>query len=239
MEPRFAVSVASCAAEVEEVQRLRWQVFVEEQGARPEPGRHGVEADRFDAYCYHLIVRDLSNRMVVGTYRVLTPERASEVGSFYTEQEFDIGGLSAHRPSIVEIGRSCVHRDYRSGVVIALLWTGLAGLILDRDVRFIIGCASISMSDGGREAASIFRKLERDHLAPSEMQMTPINPLDIEALGVDDAVKPPPLIKGYLRAGAEIAGPPSVDPDFGTADLPMILPLEKLSRRYARHFTGH
>jgi putative hemolysin len=237
-QARYVVSVASTAAEVEEAQRLRWQVFVDEQGATPDPGAHGVEADRYDPYCQHLIVRDMENGVAVGTYRVLTARQARRLGGFYTEQEFDLGGLSGERDRIVEIGRSCVHPEYRSGVVIALLWAGLAGLIVGTQARFVIGCASISMSDGGREAASIYRRLVDDRTTVAAYQMMPRNPLDLERLDLDLSVKPPPLIKGYLRAGAELAGPPAVDEDFGTADLPIILTLDRLSPRYARHFIG-
>ncbi|MDX2156802.1 MAG: GNAT family N-acyltransferase [Hyphomicrobiaceae bacterium] len=237
-QARFAVSVAASAAEVEEAQRLRWQVFVEEQGAQPEPGVAGVEADRFDPFCRHLIVRDLATGMAVGTYRVLEAAQARRLGGFYTEQEFDLGGLSAHRDCIVEIGRSCVHPDYRSGVVIALLWAGLAGLIVGTDARFVIGCASISMSDGGREAANVYRRIASDYMTTPQHQVIPLKPLALDELELDDTIKPPPLIKGYLRAGAEVAGPPSVDPDFGTADLPMLLNIDRLTPRYARHFIG-
>ncbi len=237
-QARFAVNVAMTDADIEDAQRLRWQVFVEEQGANPAAGQPGIEADRFDPYCRHLIVRDLETGAAVGTYRVLTAHQAEQLGGFYTEQEFDLGGLTEHRAHIVEIGRSCVHRDYRSGVVIALLWTGLAGLILGTDARFVIGCASISMSDGGREAASIYRRLAADRPAHASHRMVPLNPLDLEAQEIDPTVKPPPLIKGYLRAGAEVAGPPAVDSDFGTADLPIILTLDRLAPRYARHFVG-
>jgi putative hemolysin len=237
-QARFAVNVAATDADVEDAQRLRWQVFVEEQGASPAPGEPGIEADRFDPYCRHLIVRDLETGAAVGTYRVLTADQAHRLGGFYTEQEFDLCGLAEHRQHIVEIGRSCVHRDYRSGVVISLLWAGLAGLILDSEARFVIGCASISMEDGGREAASIYQKLAGEHFSRSSYRMVPLNPLNLDAQEIDPTVKPPPLIKGYLRAGAEVAGPPAIDIDFGTADLPIILTLDKLSPRYARHFIG-
>jgi putative hemolysin len=237
-QARFAVNIAATDADIEDAQRLRWQVFVDEQGACPAPGVPGIEADRFDPYCRHLIVRDLVTGGAVGTYRVLTADQARRLGGFYTEQEFDLCGLAEHRQHIVEIGRSCVHRDYRSGVVISLLWAGLAGLILSSEARFVIGCASISMADGGREAASIYRKLSADHLSRSGYRMVPLNPLNLDAQEIDATVKPPPLIKGYLRAGAQVAGPPAVDLDFGTADLPIILTLDRLSPRYARHFIG-
>ncbi len=237
-QPRFAVSIAESSAEVEEAQRLRWRVFVEEQGAHPEPGEPGVEADRFDPYCHHLIVRDLELGLAVGTYRVLTAIQARRLGGFYTEQEFDLCGLSQHRRQIVEIGRSCVHPDYRSGVVIAMLWAGLASLIRGSDARFVIGCGSVSMSDGGVEAASVYWKLSADHMCEPPYRMAPRNPLSIDEIEIDASVKPPPLIKGYLRAGAEIAGAPAVDNAFGTADLPIVLTLDRLSPRYARHFGG-
>jgi putative hemolysin len=238
-QPRFAVSVATTSAEIEEALRLRWQVFVEEQGACPDANaKPGIETDRFDAHCHHLVVRDLENDVAVGTYRVLMADQAELLDGFYTEQEFDLGGLSAHRRYIVEIGRSCVHPDYRSGVVIAMLWTGLAGLILGTDARFLIGCASVSMRDGGQEAASIYRKLASEHMSAPQYRVTPRVPLNVDAVDNDETVKPPPLIKGYLRAGAQIAGPPAVDMAFGTADLPMVLTLDRLAPRYARHFAS-
>lgn len=238
-QPRFAVSVAANSAEIEEALRLRWHVFVEEQGASPDASSPmGLETDRFDAHCHHLIVRDLETDTTVGTYRVLMAAQARQLGGFYTEQEFDLCGLARHRQHIVEIGRSCVHPDYRSGVVIAMLWTGLAGLILGTDARFLIGCASISLRDGGREAASIYCKLAGEHMSAPEFRMTPCTPLQLDSIALDDSVKPPPLIKGYLRAGAEIAGPPAVDLAFGTADLPMLLTLDRLAPRYARHFAS-
>ncbi len=237
-QPRFAVSIAESPADVQEAQRLRWHVFVEEQGAHPEPGEPGIEADRFDPFCHHLVVRDLELGLAVGTYRVLSALQARRLGGFYTEQEFDLCGLSAHRRYIVEIGRSCVHPDYRSGVVIAMLWAGLAGLIRGSDARFVIGCASISMSDGGFEAASVYQKLALEHMCEPAYQMLPRNPLALDAVEVDLSVKPPPLIKGYLRAGAEIAGAPAVDMAFGTADVPIVLTLDRLAPRYARHFNG-
>jgi putative hemolysin len=238
-QPRFAVSVAATSGDVEDALRLRWRVFVDEQGARPEAeASPGIETDRFDPHCHHLVVRDLDSDLAVGTYRVLMADQAELLGGFYTEQEFDLCGLADHRRNIVEIGRSCVHPDYRSGVVIAMLWTGLAGLILGTDARFLIGCASISMQDGGQEAASVYAKLADEHMSPPEFRMTPRVPLRLDAIQPSDVVKPPPLIKGYLRAGAEIAGPPAVDVAFGTADLPMLLTLDRLAPRYARHFAS-
>lgn len=239
-QPRFSVSVATTSEEIEDALQLRWRVFVEEQGASPDPDTpDGLESDRFDAHCHHLVVRDLEADVAVGTYRVLMADQAKLLGGFYTEQEFDLRGLAQHRQHIVEIGRSCVHPEYRSGVVIAMLWAGLAGLVLGTEARFLIGCASISMRDGGREAASVYSKLAAEHTSAPELRVTPRVPLRLDMIVPDETVKPPPLIKGYLRAGAQIAGPPAVDMAFGTADLPMLLTLDRLAPRYARHFASN
>ena len=136
---------------------------------------------------------------------------------------------------MVEIGRSCVHPDYRTGATIALLWSGLAKYMLDHGHDYLIGCASISMADGGHAAASIYRSLV-DHLSPIELRVFPRCPLPLEALRSDLPVDPPPLIKGYLRAGAYICGEPAWDPDFNTADLPILMPMSKISDRYSKHF---
>jgi putative hemolysin len=234
---RLTVSIAATAHEVEEAQRLRWRIFVEEQGAMPEPGVPGIEADRFDRECRHLIVRDNASGRAVGTYRVLTADRARRLGGFYTEQEFDLGGLASRRAEVVEIGRSCVDPDYRNGAVIALLWAGLAAVITGTDARFVIGCASISMRDGGREAASVYNQLSQTHMTLPQFRMQPRHPLDLDRIEISTDIKPPPLVKGYLRAGAQVAGPPAVDHAFGTADLPVLLTLERLNPRYARHFS--
>ncbi|MEZ5857076.1 MAG: GNAT family N-acyltransferase [Hyphomicrobiaceae bacterium] len=238
-EAKFVVRVAASQQEVEEAQRLRWSVFVAEQGARVAPSHSGLDVDRFDADCQHLLVRERATGLVVGTYRLLSWEQARRHGGFYTEQEFDLGGLAPWRAHIVEIGRSCVHPDYRRGGVIAMLWSGLADLVTEAGARFVVGCASISMRDGGQLAAQAYHHLARAHSAAPELRLRPHNPLPLQQFAVSASPCPlPPLIKGYIRAGARVAGEPAIDPDFGTADLPMLLDLKHVATRYARHFIG-
>ena len=100
---------------------------------------------------------------------------------------------------------------------------------------YFIGCASISMADGGHAATSIYHRLA-DHLSPIEFRVFPRCPLPLEALRHDLKAEVPPLIKGYLRAGAMICGEPAWDPDFNTADLLILLPMARAEQRYARHF---
>lgn len=235
----YSIGLALNAHEVKESQRLRYRVFVEELGARIQTPIAGVDADRFDRHCEHLIVRDISNAgagKVVGTYRILTPEAACRAGNYYSETEFDLTRLRYLRDGMVEVGRSCIHPDYRNGTVIALLWSKLAEFMAHHNYRTLIGCASISMADGGHNAANLFVKLSDTHLAPLEYRVFPREPLPFERLTNAGAAAIPPLLKGYLRAGAWICGEPAWDADFNTADLPLLLPMSRLTPRYAQHF---
>jgi len=232
----FHVGLATHWSEIRNAQRLRWQVFVEEMGAflnSPEPG---VDRDLYDRWCEHLIVSDQDSGEVVGTYRILSPEAAKKLGNFYSDQEFDLTRLGRLRERMVEIGRACVHPDYRSGSVIALLWAGLAGYIKERGYDYLMGCASIAMRDGGHNAASVWHAVREKHLAPVEWRAFPRCPLPLDALTTEAAPIVPPLIKRYLHAGAYVCGEPAWDPDFNTADLLVLLPMSKVSPAYARHF---
>ena len=233
---QFHVTTARHQDEVREAQRLRWRVFAEEMGARlatPEPG---LDIDFYDAHCEHLLVRDPDTGEVVGTYRILSPERARRVGSYYSENEFDLTRLQHLRSRMVELGRSCVHADHRSGGVITLLWAGLAEYMLKSGHEYLIGCASIGMADGGHNAAGIWHAAKEKHLAPVEWRVFPRCPLPLDSLESAAAPVLPPLVKGYLRLGAYVCGEPAWDPDFNTADLPILLPLKNLNPAYARHF---
>lgn len=240
---RLDVVWARGESDVREAQRLRHQVFVEEMGARlsPPPGTPpDLDVDVYDAFCEHLLVRLAGTQeepgSVIGTYRVLTPAAARRVGGLYSETEFDLTRLRPLRAKMVELGRSCVHPDHRSGGAIMALWGALADFMVRNDLDTMIGCASISMRDGGHVAASLWERLRHTHLAPIEWQVRPRLPLPVEELDCSLEVEPPPLIKGYLRCGARVLGPPAWDPDFNTADLPLLMRIPDLPPRYRKHF---
>ncbi len=232
----YSVRLTNREEEVLEAQRLRYKVFVEEFGARLSSTLQDHDVDQFDKFCEHLIVRDEESGRVVGTYRILSPRAAREVGSYYSETEFNLTRLDHLRNQMVEVGRSCIHVNYRSGTVIALLWSGLSSYMISHGYEYLIGCASISMADGGHNAANIFSQLDPAVMAPKEYNVFPKHRLPYEHLANGQAAVVPPLIKGYLRAGAWICGEPAWDPDFNSADLPILLPLSRINRRYSRHF---
>jgi putative hemolysin len=228
--------------EVREAQRLRYRIFAGEMGARLASRVPGHDVDLFDDYCEHLLVRDQATGEVVGTYRVLTPAQARRAGSFYSDTEFDLWRLRALRGRMVELGRSCVHADHRHGGVIMALWTALGSFMVRNGLDTMIGCASIPMLRNGMvsgdAAASIWQQVRATHLAPIEHHVTPRLPLPVDQLDGTLAIEPPALIKGYLRLGAKVLGPPAWDPDFNTADLPLMMRLADLPPKYRRHFLG-
>lgn len=232
----YSVGFALNEREVEEAQRLRYRVFAEELGARIRTRKAGVDADFYDPHCEHLIVRDEQASKIVGTYRILTPTAAKTVGSYYTENEFDLTRLQHLRSTMVEVGRSCIDPDYRQGAVITLLWGKLAEFMQLHGYRYLIGCASIGMADGGHNASNLFVQTIDAHIAPLEYRVFPRIRLPYEQLVTGHEAEVPPLLKGYLRAGAWVCGDPAWDPDFNTADLPLLLSMECISPRYARHF---
>ena len=214
-------------------------------GARltvPAGSPPGHDIDMFDPYCEHLLVRargrDDETGSVIGTYRVLTPASARRVGGFYSDTEFDLTRLRPLRGKMVELGRSCVHPSWRSGGVIMALWGALAEFMQRNQLDTMVGCASVGMRDGGHFAASLWHQLRETHLAPIEWRVEPRLALPVADLQHNLTVDPPALIKGYLRCGAKVLGPPAWDPHFNTADLPMLLRIDNLPARYRRHFLG-
>lgn len=235
---RLTVGFARSMSEVLEAQRLRFRVFGEEMGARLPEARDGIDRDIFDSFCEHVLVRDSETNEVVGTYRILNGSQAKKLGGFYSDDEFDLRRINHLRDRMVEVGRSCVHPDYRTGAAIALLWSGLTRYMNMHRHEYLIGCASISIADGGHTAASVYRKIQERHLSPIEYRVFPRFVLPLAAPEQDPDADIPPLLNSYLRLGAYVCGDPAWDPDFNTADLFVFLPLSRLSPRYARHFLG-
>lgn len=233
---KLTLSLATTLEEVREVQRLRYKIFIEAMGLSGLFNQDGIDKDDFDSYCDHLIVRDSSTLKIVGTYRVMSPHAARKMGRFYSEQEFDLGRLADLRSRIAEAGRACIHPDYRSGGVIMLLWAGLAAFMQREKCDYLIGCASVSLADGGRNVAALYHALSDTNLAPPEYRVTAHLPFQVHEREPGYTPQIPPLIKGYLRGGAWVCGEPAWDPDFHCADLFLLLPLAKLDSRYARHY---
>lgn len=236
------VERATTGQAIREAQRLRWLVFAEEMGAALHTPEHGYDIDQYDEYCIHILVRDRVNGCVVACTRILYDDVARRHQGFYSESEFDLTPLLAAPGRTMEMGRTCVHPDYRRTVTISLLWTGVARFTDFRHFARIIGCASIPL-DGGEavggmaEAWAAHDYLAERCAAPLEFRVRPRKPLPRVVAPVS-APRIPPLLIAYVRYGALLCSEPYWDKDFRTADLLMMLPAENVGPRYLRRYVG-
>lgn len=234
----YSLLVATTPEEVEAAQRLRYDVFAGELGAKLNTEQPGLDVDEFDKHCDHLMVRHDATGDIVGTYRMMPPERAADAGRLYSDTEFDLSALDDLRPGLVETGRSCVHAEHRTGAVVSLVWTGIARYIVFSGHRYLAGCASVPLSDGGAYAASVWDMLYEKHHAPEEQRVRPLHPWSADGIDRVDRLVLPPLVKGYLRLGAKVCGPPAHDPDFNVVDFFVLLDTQQVDERYVKFFLG-
>jgi putative hemolysin len=235
-DPRFVTALARTELEVMDAQRLRYRVFAGEMGASMPHAQSGLDRDEFDPFCEHLVVRDRRCDRIVGTYRILTAANARHTGGFYSQREFFLDNIAPLAPSTVEIGRACVDPEYRTGAVIAALWAGLALHLIARRYEYVIGCGSVPINDGARLAASIYAHVKREFLSPLHWRVFPRCPIQLDAAELDPDPPLPPLIKGYLRLGAYVCGEPAYDTAFKSADMLMLLPMQRMNPRYLNRF---
>jgi putative hemolysin len=220
---RFIVKTAENHEELAGALRLRYEVFYRELLEKRRV--YGFDIDRFDFKCDHLIIIDKKSNTFIGTYRLISSLFAKE---FYSETEFDISRILALPGVKLELGRACVHKDYRTGSSIALLWRGIAEYMKQTNTQYLFGCSSVKATDL-HEIASIYQVLARDFMVPSDLNVYPkrrftigkFNELIAQVSDEDmlSAVeKIPPLIKSYLKMGAHICGEPALDKKFKCAD---------------------
>lgn len=228
---RFTITLAHTEAEVRQCQALRYEVFAGEMGAELA-GDTGLDCDHFDAFCKHLLVRDEETGKVVGTTRVLLDHDAIEAGSFYSQTEFDLTHVMALSGRFMEIGRTCIHAEYRSGAALGLLWQGILSLMKLHNVDYLIGCASIPFGDTGRYAVSVVEYLKRKNEAPEYLRVYPKVSLPKNEVSATVDVVVPPLLKAYIRLGAMICGEAYWDMSFNCADVFMLLDCDRLNTRY-------
>ncbi|MBO0883794.1 MAG: GNAT family N-acetyltransferase, partial [Mycobacterium sp.] len=230
-EPRYSLLLSTDPTLIEAAQRLRYEVFTSEPGFKLAPqsgndeaagdgGGAGLDADRFDEHCDHLLVREDNSGELVGCYRMLSPTGAVAAGGLYSATEFDIQALDPLRPSLVEMGRAVVRNDHRNGAVVLLMWAGILAYVDRYGYEYVTGCVSVPVAGDGEPPGSQIRGVRdfvlRRHPAPPRYRVHPHRPVIIDKRTLDDIPAParpaiPPLMRGYLRLGARICGEPAHD----------------------------
>ncbi|MFD2238822.1 GNAT family N-acetyltransferase [Aureimonas populi] len=240
------VRLASSTEEVRAAQALRYRVFYGEMGARATPLQRftGRDEDRFDAHCDHLLVvdREGGEERIVGSYRLMPAERAGAAGGFYSSPEFAVEELVARhaRRRFLELGRSCVLKPWRGKRTVELLWQGIWCYVLERGIDVLFGCASLPGTDAQATAPAL-SFLQQAAPAPAQWQVR-ASSRDIVAEGESLAAGRsalqtlPPLLKGYLKLGALISTDAVIDRQFGTTDVFVVLPVERIAARYLAYY---
>jgi putative hemolysin len=236
MDSRFCFGLARNARQVAEARLLRSRVLEEEIAAALPACLEPVADDRHAEHCEHLIVADVLRDRVVGTCRILSPEGARRAAGLRAEQRFDLQLLEVLRHRMVEVEHACIDPDYPPGPVRALLWSALAQYLIERGHDYVMGGATLSVSDGGSAAASIYRLACADHLSPEDYRVFPRRRLPIENLCDTLVVSAPSPLKGFLDMGAWVCGEPAWDVEARCAELPILLPLARMHGRHARTF---
>ncbi|GGH18051.1 ornithine-acyl[acyl carrier protein] N-acyltransferase [Cribrihabitans marinus] len=242
----FIVKIAETEDELRAAQRLRYDVFVRELGSGGAMVDHarGLERDRFDPFFDHMIACDAASGEVVGVYRLLRGERAAELGQFYSEDEYDLGVLRKSGRRLLELGRSCLHPDYRGGTAMFHLWSGLADYVERHGIEILFGVASFHGTDP-QALAQPLSLLHHAHLAPPElrvraharhfqdMDLVPPEALDRRAA----MLRVPALIKAYLRLGGHVGEGAFVDHAFNTTDVCLVLDTARMNARQKRLYS--
>lgn len=242
----YEVSVSEHADQIDAAQRLRFNVFNTEPGYSDAIGDSstGRDADGFDAFCEHMLVRHLPTDTLVGCARVLPPPRAIAAGGWYSASEFDLDELVGIRGETVEMGRAVVDAEHRSGSVTAMLWAAILNYLEVNSYRYLMGCVSVPLESAigrGRELRGI-RDLARDkHRA--QWQVYPYREVQVDGLRLDDLEPPtsnrlPALLRGYVRLGARVCGEPAFDEVFDVGDFLTVLDRYNGDQRYADRLRG-
>lgn len=238
--PRLIAEFVTDKEQIKKVQKLRYNVFCEEYNitlpAHTYWNGSPIDADAIDNDCLHLVVKDGQTWEPVGYTRVLTKELATKHGSFYSAHEFDIRNIEKLGGRMIEIGRTCIHPDYRNGATIAVLWSRLAKFMLKNNYQYLFGCASISLADGGTAFASVMPKLRNKYLSEDNLRVFPKLPINTLAKPCETQNQLPPLLKAYMKMGAKICGEACWDPEFNVADVLVLLDLDQVENRYAKRF---
>jgi putative hemolysin len=235
----FTVKTVQSKRELWQVMTLRYEVFHREYKHKKIP--FGLDRDRFDAQADHLAIIDNRINRIVGTYRLISDVRTTD---FYSMTEFDISDLIARDGGKVELSRACIHKDYRNGAVITLLWRGIIEYLNQSGARWLFGMASVKTVNPD-ELAAVYKTLEAEDAVDSSVRIKALEGYRIkdfarslEAAAVTEQSKGmvPALLRSYLRAGAVVVGDPAIDMDFNCGDLFVVLDVSKMSSTYNRKY---
>lgn len=234
-QPKFIAQFAHNNTAIQAAQKLRAETFGQKYGVSFDHPQ-GFDVDNYDPYCLHLNVYDTTKGKLIATTRLLTIEKSRLIGGFYSQQEFDLSPLlPSLQGRVLEIGRTCVHADYRSGAAITVLWSALAEYLLAEDFAYLIGCASVPL-DNPQDLALLMNNFADEHFVPATQRVIPKRKMVLSPTDNSSKMALPPLLKAYLRMNAKLGGEAYFDDIFSCADIFVVLDVATLAGRYAQRF---
>jgi putative hemolysin len=233
----FRVRMAHSVEDLTECQRLRYEVFNRELGEGLDTSRTiGLDRDRFDYICDHLMVHETQSGRLVGTYRMQSGYRAKGNLGYYSEGFFDFSPYEKLRSAVLELGRACVHPEYRNTTVLHMLWRGIAKYAVSCGARYLIGCSSLTSQDES-EGLAMYEQLRGKYLVEPALRTSPVAGKECKSSGKPvDVTRPPRLFRAYLEISARLCGPPAIDREFKTIDFLTLIDLAKLPERVRTRF---
>ena len=233
---KFNVSIASDKKSIDACLRLRYEIFSNEMGANLQSIERGLDKDRFDDICKHLMVVEKSTNRIVATTRLLSSSDVSYTGFFDSETKFDISNVLDLPGHIMEVGRTCIDKDFRKGIVLTKLWQGVARVVSLTKVDYLIGCTCVPITSGDHYINLLMQHLRSKYYSSEDNRVHPLVPLPKGEGNYTGDVIMPTLLKGYIRQGAVICGEPHWDAEFGVADVFVLLDCNNMTSHYTRHF---
>ncbi|NVK36776.1 MAG: GNAT family N-acetyltransferase [Gammaproteobacteria bacterium] len=234
-QPSLVAYITQDASDIQAAYALRHNVFTKEFDAQLNGDDAGIDKDKFDDVCHHLIVKEQETNRVIAYSRIITSDVAKQFG-FYTASEFDLSNILDPSKRFMEIGRTCVSDDHRSGSAIALLWGQIGQFMMQHNIDCLIGCASIPFNHGSRQTLAVLDYLRTKHFTDANKRVIPKHPLPPLQNNIDGKQFVPPLLKAYLRMGCKVCGEAHWDKDFNVADVMVLLERENINMRYLKHF---
>ena len=242
----FTIKISQSNLEIKKAQSLRYRIFFKEKKIKRKNFKYLLQRDYdfYDKISDHLIIIDNNREVkdnVIGTYRLLRGNSAKLYKGFYTEQEFDLSNLKKNFSSkdILELGRSCVHHEYRSGIILKLLWQGISRYIKIYKIKILLGCASFNGTNPSKFKDE-FSLLYESYRLPKNYNVKSLQDNEISfRKNIKHSTvlnKLPPLIKGYLRAGGLVSENFYIDREFETIDYCVIMLTDKIISRYKNKF---
>jgi len=235
---KFSVFIATNKKSIDACLRLRHEVFNTEIDKKSSGFENKFCEDRFDKISQHIMVIEKSTNRVVATTRLLSSLDITYTGFFYLETEFDISNLHDLPGNIMEVGRICVHKDFRKGIVLGKLLQGIANIVTKTKIDYLIGCACIQINNDDHDLESLMQHLRRYYFSNKEIRVQPLASLATDSNINNSNVNLPTLLKGYIRQGAVVCGEPFWNSRTGVADVFVLLEVKKMNKRYSKYFSN-